>query len=182
MFEMTDDRSKPLRPIAVLTCVALVSLLSACAPAAEESAEQPEATDAEEHAGHDMEGSGDVRVFFVEPKDGDTVTSPVKMVFGAENFVIEPVGDGAINEGAGHYHVGVNAECFEPGIVIPQGEPSWIHFGDGSAEIEMQLPPGPATLCLQIGDGEHRTLEGAGMEDVITVEVVEAEQSATGDS
>ncbi|MFQ5743557.1 MAG: DUF4399 domain-containing protein [Acidobacteriota bacterium] len=115
------------------------------------------------------ESSGS-RVFFVEPVDGSTVESPVPMKFGAENFIIEPVGDGAIHEGAGHLHLGVDADCLAPGQIIPKASP-WIHFGDGSTEIEMQLEPGSHHLCLQVGDGEHRTLEGAGMTDEITITV-----------
>ena len=125
---------------------------------------------------HEMEVPADGRVFFVEPQDGATVTSPVAMTFGAENFAIEPVGEGDIHQGAGHYHIGVNTECFEPGVIIPTAAP-WIHFGDGTSVIDIQLPTGEATLCLQIGDGEHRTLEGDGMSQVITIEVVDGDES-----
>ena len=173
--------SESYRKIAVCLVVVLMAGWMGCAPA-EESSEDAEA----EVMAHDeamvAEGEGGPRVFFVSPEDGATVTSPVLLQFGAENFVIEPVGDGAIHDGMGHFHIAVNAPCLEPGIVIPTANP-WIHFGDGSAEIEMQLPTGEATLCLQIGDGEHRTLGGEGLSSVITLNVVEAEaDAATGDS
>ncbi len=113
--------------------------------------------------------SEDPRVFFVEPADGATVQSPVTFVFGAENFMIEPVGDGDIHEGAGHHHFGVDSDCLPAGTVIPDGDPSWIHFGTGSTEIDMQLEPGSHRFCLQIGDGEHRTL--ADLSEVITITV-----------
>jgi hypothetical protein len=167
--------SESYKKSAVGVVLALMVVWVGCAPA-EEAAEETA-----EMAGHEemMEGEadGEPRVFFVSPQDGDTVTSPVLLQFGAENFGIEPVGDGAIHEGMGHFHIAVNAPCLEPGIVIPTANP-WIHFGDGSAEIEMQLPVGEATLCLQIGDGEHRTLGGEGLSSVITLNVVEAEGEA----
>jgi len=180
--------SEAFKKSAVCLMVALMVVWVGCAPAQEASEEAAaEVTDydddeiAAEGEG-EAEGEGDPRVFFVVPEDGATVTSPVLLQFGAENFVIEPVGEGEIHEGMGHFHIAVNAPCLEPGIVIPTANP-WIHFGDGSAEIEMQLPTGEATLCLQIGDGEHRTLGGEGLSSVITVNVVEAEGgSAEGES
>ena len=82
------------------------------------------------------------------------------------------MGDGAINEGAGHYHIAIDGECLEPGIVIPTADP-WIHFGDGSDSIEIELSPGEHYLCLQIGDGEHRTLDEPGLSQYIMVHVEE---------
>ena len=114
-------------------------------------------------------GSPEPRVFFVEPADGATVQSPVRFLFGAENFMIEPVGDGDIHPGAGHHHFGVDTDCLPAGTVIPDGDPSWIHFGTGSTEIDMQLEPGSHRFCLQVGDGEHRTLTD--LSEVITITV-----------
>ena len=159
----------------VCLVVALTVVWVGCAPTEETSGESAAEMVAEETM--DAMAEDEPRVFFVAPEDGATVTSPVLLQFGAENFVIEPVGDGGIHEGMGHFHIGVNAPCLEPGIVIPTAQP-WIHFGDGSAEIEMQLPVGEATLCLQIGDGEHRTLGGEGLTSVITLSVVEAEEDS----
>ena len=110
------------------------------------------------------------RVFFVEPEDGATVQSPVTFMFGAENFMIEPVGDGDIHPGAGHHHFGVDTDCLPGGTVIPDGDPSWIHFGTGSTEIDMQLEPGSHRFCLQVGDGEHRTLTDLSAVITVTVE------------
>jgi hypothetical protein len=102
------------------------------------------------------------RVFFVEPQDGATVTSPVKLVFGAEDFTIGAVPAGTVETvrpDLGHHHVGVDTTCLAPGTVIPQAAP-WVHFGGGQNEIDMQLPPGTHTLTLQIGDDKHTTIEG----------------------
>lgn len=112
-------------------------------------------------------------IYFADLNDGDTVTSPLRLTLGADNFTIEPVGDGAIHEGAGHFHVGVGEHCLPPGTVIPPGTPNWIHFGDGSSVIEIQLDPGMHHLSLQAGDGEHRTLDAPGLCQMVTIEVIQ---------
>ena len=115
------------------------------------------------------------RVFFANLSDGDEVTSPVTIEFGIENFEIVPAQDPiVIEDGKGHHHLGVNTHCLEPGVLIPKADP-WIHFGDGSSSIDMQLPPGPAHLVLQVGNGEHRTLDESGLCAMINVTVVEGE-------
>ena len=145
-----------------LICLAVVFSTTGCGGGSPEMEGEPEAAAAE------MESEGP-RVFFVEPADGATVQSPVTFMFGAENFMIEPVGDGDVHPGAGHHHFGVDTDCLPAGTVIPDGDPSWIHFGTGSTEIDMQLEPGSHRFCLQVGDGEHRTL--ADLSAVITVTV-----------
>ena len=171
----TDAGSSARRLMLAVVALGGTLTLGACtAPDAATEADSGEMAGMEQ-AQQVTEVPAVARVFFIEPQDGATVTSPVMITFGNENFSIEPVGDGEIHQGAGHYHIGVNTDCLEPGIVIPQGEP-WIHFGDGSSKIDLQLPPGEATLCLQVGDGEHRTLEGEGMSEVITIDVVEGDQ------
>ena len=110
------------------------------------------------------------RAFFAEPADGATVQAPVHLVFGAEGFTIEPAGDETVHQGAGHMHIGIDTECLPADTVIPKASP-WIHFGDGSMEIDVDLTPGEHTIALQIGDGEHRTLDEPGLCNVITLNV-----------
>ncbi len=111
------------------------------------------------------------RAFFVGLSSGDTVPQLVELEFGVENFEIEPVGDGFVSAGKGHFHLGIDTTCLEPGVVIPTAAP-WIHFGDGGRVIEVDLAPGPHTLVVQIGDGEHRTLDEPGLCSVIEVTAV----------
>jgi hypothetical protein len=104
------------------------------------------------------------KVFFVEPKNGATVTSPVHMKFGSSGTEISPVPAGDIKTsrpGMSHYHVGIGVSCLPPGKNIVKGTPSWVHFGDGKSEIDMQLTPGRHRLALQLGDDLHNTLPGA---------------------
>ena len=104
------------------------------------------------------------RVFFVAPADGATVKSPVKLRFGIEGYELSPVPQGTITPeqvraGMGHHHVGVDMDCLPAGTEIVKGTPSWIHFGTGNTEIDMQLTPGTHKLTLQLGDDLHRTVD-----------------------
>jgi hypothetical protein len=119
--------------------LAVLVLASACAPA---SSPQP-------------------RVFFAEPSDGASVKSPVHLKFGVENYQVAAVPQGTVDTaraGMGHYHVGVDTDCLTAGTAIQKAAP-WVHFGDGKAEIDMQLPPGMHKLTLQLGDDLHRAVD-----------------------
>jgi hypothetical protein len=112
------------------------------------------------------------RVFFVEPKNGATVTSPVHMKFGSSGTEISPVPAGDVTKarpGMTHYHVGIDQNCLPAGKTIVKGTPSWVHFGKGETEFETQLTPGKHKLALQLGDDLHNTVAGAC--SVITVNV-----------
>ena len=156
-----------------LAVIALVLLCAACgsepAPPASESA-APAAAPASTPA---STASGGPRVFFVEPQNGATVKSPVTLRFGIENFEVAAVPQGtveAVRPNIGHHHVGVDIDCLPPGTEIPKANP-WVHFGDGSSQMTMQLTPGPHRLTLQIGDDKHTTI--AGLCQTISVNVAE---------
>ena len=104
-----------------------------------------------------------MRVFFIEPKNNATVTSPVHMKFGAEGIQIAAVPPGdptTTRPGVAHYHVGIDQDCLPPGKNIVKGTPSWVHFGDGKDVFDSQLTPGKHKLSLQLGDDLHNTLPG----------------------
>src|SRR5262249_48676414 len=108
--------------------------------------------------------AGKPRVFFVEPKSGAAVTSPVHMKFGSSGIEIAPVPQGDVKTarpGIAHYHVGIDQDCLPPGKTIVKGTPSWVDFGDGKSEFETQLTPGKHKLALQLGDDLHNTMLGA---------------------
>ena len=118
--------------------------------------------------------AGKPRIFFVEPKNGATVKSPVHLKFGIEDYKIAAVPDGDVKTarpGVGHYHVGIDTPCLKPGETIVKGTPSWIHFGKGDSEIDMQLTPGKHKLSLQLGDDLHNTVKG--LCSTITVNVTQ---------
>ncbi|HEV3059015.1 MAG TPA: DUF4399 domain-containing protein [Vicinamibacterales bacterium] len=113
-----------------------------------------------------------MRVFFIEPKNNATVSSPVHMKFGSQGIEIAAVPPGdvtTVRPGKAHYHVGIDQACLPPGKTIVKGTPSWVHFGDGKDVFDSQLTPGKHKLALQLGDDLHNTLPGTCT--VITVNV-----------
>ena len=150
--------------------VALTISVGACRSEAPQQSEDAGAASGESHEGHTM-----ARVYFVEPKDGATVTSPVRFEFGAENYQVGAVPEGEITEAqvrpnVGHFHLGVDQDCLPPGQEIPRGKPDWVHFGTGNNSIEMILTPGPHKFAVQMGDDLHRTVEGLCETITITVQ------------
>ena len=111
------------------------------------------------------------RVFFASPADGATVSSPVQFEFGSEGFSLLPVPEEVETPrwGVGHYHIGIATECLPAGEIIPQSAP-WVHFGDGSSVFESLMPAGEHTFAVQLGDDEHRTIEGLCSTITVTVE------------
>ena len=113
-----------------------------------------------------------MRVFFIEPKNGATVASPVHMKFGSEGIEISPVPPGdptTTRPGVAHYHVGIDQSCLPPGKNIVKGTPSWVHFGDGKDVFDSQLTPGKHKLALQLGDDLHNTIAGTCSTITVTV-------------
>lgn len=156
---MHVEMSPRLKGMLVVAGLAAV-VAAACGGGMEETAPDSAAEPMEEAA---AEGSMEPRVFFVAPRDEtDHATEiPLGLTFGVENFEIGAVPEEvtSVREGVGHYHLGVNTECLPAGEIIPSADP-WVHFGDGSDGMEMQLEGGEYRLTVQMGDDEHRTLEG----------------------
>lgn len=155
------------------------------APASAPPAEEPPAAGhegAHGEAGHQHDGEGidetafrpvDIEgaaVHFVEPQDGATVTSPVKVVFGATNLEIVPAGP--LRSNTGHHHLILNGEPVPAGKAVPADD-QHIHYGKGQTETEIELPPGEHTLTMQLADGIHRSY-GPDLAATITVTVTEA--------
>jgi Domain of unknown function (DUF4399) len=147
--------------VLVIPAVAALALTAAAcggsAPPSESAA--PAGAPAADHAAH---AGG--KVFFMEPMNGATVKSPVRLVFGSEAVTIAPVPPGEITEAqvrpnTAHYHLGVDTDCLPAGTVIPKANP-WVHFGDGKNVIDMQLSAGPHKLVVQAGDDRHATMTG----------------------
>ena len=106
-------------------------------------------------------------VSFVEPVDGATVSSPVKVKFAVTGMDVKPAGDMTAN--TGHHHLLINAAPVKAGEVIPADE-THIHFGKGQTETEVKLPPGTYTLSMQFANGLHQSY-GPGMSKDIKVTV-----------
>ncbi len=99
-------------------------------------------------------------VFFEEPKDGASVTSPVKIKMGVGGLVLEPAGE--VRDGHGHHNVmvDVGATFFIQdylGNAIPN-DSLHLHFGKAQTEALLDLGPGEHTLKLLFADGDHYPL------------------------
>lgn len=110
-----------------------------------------------------------LEVAWLEPKDGATVKSPVKMKFGVTGMEIVEAGKDLKNRTVGHHHVLINEDSYPMGEVIPADD-THKHFGKGQTEAELELPKGKHTLALQFADGTH-TSYGKPMAATITVTV-----------
>lgn len=118
-------------------------------------------------AGVNAAGSSTRRVFFVEPTDGSTVTSPVKVGFGLEGMELRPAGD--LTEGTGHHHLLIDSDPISAGQVVP-ADANHLHFGKAQTATEVTLSPGVHRLTLQFANGAHISY-GPEMAKTITVTV-----------
>jgi len=107
------------------------------------------------------------RVFFVAPKDGAKVKSPLKVVMGVEGMKVKPAG--TMESGTGHHHIIINGKGLPQGTVVP-ADANNLHFGKGQTETELKLKPGKHTLTLQFADGKHASY-GPALSKSITVTV-----------
>lgn len=91
-------------------------------------------------------------VFFISPADGETVSNPVKVVFGIEGMEVVAAGDNTPH--SGHHHLLIDTGLPDLGLPIPK-DGQHVHFGDGSTETEITLEPGQHTLQMLLGDHLH---------------------------
>lgn len=146
---------------------------AACRSQAPQSETETAATPA---ASESHEGHTGARVFFVSPKNGETIKTTHRFEFGSDMFQIAAVPQGEITPeqvraGIGHFHLGVDKDCVPAGQEIVRGTPDWVHFGTGTNNIEMSMKPGPHKFSVQVGDDLHRAVEG--LCETINVTVVE---------
>jgi len=109
-------------------------------------------------------------VYFINPKDGDTVTSPFKVQFGLSGMGVAPAGVEKPN--TGHHHLVIDATLSPEELKEPiASDAKHLHFGGGQTETMVTLPPGQHTLQLVLGDWTHIPFNPPIMSLVITVTV-----------
>jgi Domain of unknown function (DUF4399) len=116
------------------------------------------------------------KVFFVDLKNGDAVTSPLKVMFGLSGMEIAPAGTDTAN--TGHHHLLIDrpaigkgadgAEEFNANILSDENN---VHYGKGQSEAMLELKPGEHTLQLVFGDKDHIPHNLPVASDVITITV-----------
>jgi hypothetical protein len=95
---------------------------------------------------------GDAEVYIVSPADGETVSSPVRVVFGLRNMGVAPAGIKYAD--SGHHHLLIDTGLPDLDRPIPSDE-NHRHFGKGQTETLLELGPGEHTLQLLLGDALH---------------------------
>ncbi|MCK0536135.1 DUF4399 domain-containing protein [Alcanivorax quisquiliarum] len=167
---------------ALLALAASALLLQACSDSPEPAQAPASAVEIETggddaHARHALEPQGlprstapaDARVFFIEPADGASVTSPVTLEFGLEGMDVVPAGTNKPD--SGHHHLLINVTDLPPmDFPLPATE-QVIHYGGGQTEATLELAPGEYRLQLVLGDHLHIPHDPPVMSDAITITV-----------
>jgi hypothetical protein len=152
-------------------CYGVLTVATIAAATLPASAQQPPAAAAAQSDSGQSKAPAGAYSYFVNLKDGDTVTSPFKVIFGlSPNMGIAP--SGIEKENVGHHHVLVDTtltpdEMTQPIMVDEQH----IHFGKGQTETTLTLPPGKHTLQLVLGNWTHIPFNAPVQSEVITVTV-----------
>jgi hypothetical protein len=94
-----------------------------------------------------------VMLYIISPQDGDTVSSPVKVIFGLNGMGVAPAGIKMKN--TGHHHLLIDLDQL-PDINLPiPSDDHHRHFGKGQTEALIELEKGEHTLQLILGDHMH---------------------------
>ena len=110
----------------------------------------------------------DAKVYFITPKDGQTIKSPVTVRFGLSGMGVAPAG--TVAEGTGHHHLIVDAPLPAMDQPLPK-DATHLHFGKGQTETVLNLGPGKHTLQLVLGDANHIPHDPPVVSERITITV-----------
>jgi len=108
------------------------------------------------------------KVYFIEPQNGATVSSPVVVKFGLFGMGIAPAGIEKAN--TGHHHVLIDAKLDDVGNAVPADD-NHKHFGGGQTETKLELKSGAHTLQLVLGDHNHIPHDPPIQSEVISITV-----------
>ena len=111
----------------------------------------------------------DARAYFISPRDGEVVSSPVLVQFGLEGVGVAPAG--VIRENTGHHHLLVDVAELPPLDQPIPADANHIHFGGGQTEVRLELEPGEHSLQLLLGDHVHVPHNPPVVSEKITIQV-----------
>lgn len=109
-------------------------------------------------------------VYIITPSQGERVTSPVTVRFGAQNVGVAP--SGVDHAKTGHHHLLVDTDMPKLSQPIPSDD-NHIHFGGGQTQTRIELEPGEHTLQLLMGDARHVPHDPPVASEPVTITVVE---------
>lgn len=112
----------------------------------------------------------DAYLYFISLRDGARIRGAFWCRFGLRNMGVTHAGDATPN--TGHHHLLIDvSEPLSPDEPIPQDK-NHLHFGAGQTEARIDLPPGPHTLQLVLGDANHVPFTPPLMSKKITITVL----------
>jgi hypothetical protein len=92
-------------------------------------------------------------LYIIWPHDGARIKGAFWCRFGLRGMGVTQAHSTAPN--AGHHHLYIDDDApIDPDSPIPQDK-KHLHFGAGETEAHIELPPGPHTLQLVLGDANH---------------------------
>lgn len=109
------------------------------------------------------------KVYFITPKNGEKLKSPVVVRFGLEQMGVAPAG--VDKPDTGHHHLIVDADLPPASLPVPKSD-HYLHFGGGQTETSLELAPGKHTLQLLLADQNHVPHDPPVVSERITIEVV----------
>jgi hypothetical protein len=149
----------------------VATIAAAIGPASAQQPTTPPAAAAQSDTGQSTAPAG-AYTYFVNLKNGDTVASPFKVVFGlSPNMGIAPAGlDKPTN--VGHHHLLIDTTLTPEEMNQPLiADEKHVHFGKGQTETTVTLPPGKHTLQLVLANWTHIPFNPPVQSEVITVTV-----------
>jgi Domain of unknown function (DUF4399) len=95
----------------------------------------------------------DAYLYIIWPTDGTHIKGAFWCRFGLRDMGVTHAGDTTSN--TGHHHLLIDVdETLDMNVPIPSDK-KHLHYGAGQTEARLDLPPGPHTLQLVLGDAEH---------------------------
>ncbi len=144
-----------MKTIKILLIMSLIFFLSACSAKTESSIPK--------------NSQKAISSYIISPLDGETVSSPVRVIFGLKGMGVAPAG---VNiENTGHHHLLIDMNEL-PDLTKPlPATETLIHFGKGQTETNLELSPGTHTLQLLLGNFIHVPHSKPVLSEKITITV-----------
>ena len=107
--------------------------------------------------------------YFINIKNGDTVTSPFLIQFGLKAAGVSPAG--LQSEGTGHFHILVDEPTIDFTVALPTNNAQIKHFDKGEIETNLTLTPGKHTLQLLYADWKQQSFNPTVQSEKISITV-----------
>jgi hypothetical protein len=122
----------------------------------------------------------DARVYIAWPQDGERIKGAFWCRFGLRHMGVAPAGTRAPN--TGHHNLFIDVtEPLDLNRPIPNDK-HHLHFGAGETETLLDLPSGPHTLQLVLGDADHLPFNPPVVSRVINIEVLPRDSDVSANS